>query len=85
MMRVDPWLNDLAPEISEATERPLLVFGHEIGIAYHVSGKDSCETSLRRVIRRAAHGLSGTSTLKQLERNVRKAVSGDEPAFHQLS
>jgi hypothetical protein len=84
MMRANPGLDDLTSEIPEAAERPLLVFGHEIGIAHHVSGKDSSETSLRRVIRRAAHGLSRTSTLKQLERNVRKAESGIEPAFPHL-
>jgi hypothetical protein len=73
MMRMDPRLDDLAPKIPEAAESPLLVSGHEIGIAHHVSGKHSGKTSLRRLIRRAAHGLSRTSTLILLERNVRKA------------
>jgi len=72
MMGMNPRLDDLTPEISEAAERPLLVSGHEIGIAHHVSGKDSGETSLRRLIRRAAHGLSTTSTLKR----ARDATSG---------
>jgi hypothetical protein len=81
---MDSWFDDLTPKIPEAAERPLLVSGHEIGIAHHVSGKDSCETPLRRLVRRAVHGLSGTSTLKRLERNVRKAVSGIEPAFRHL-
>jgi hypothetical protein len=80
MMRMDSRLYDLTSEIPQPSEGTLLILGHEIGIAHHVCGKHRCETSLRRVVRRAAHGLSGTSTLKRLgtqlqEGLVRKGTS----------
>jgi hypothetical protein len=85
MMRTDSRFDDLTPQISETGESPLLILGHEIGIAHHVSGKDCSETSLRRLIGRAAHDLSRTSTpiLMGYFREVLPGNNRQQPAFLQ--